>query len=106
MIYKLSEYPNDLERGFILRCKGKYPYESVVDFMICESYETGKGFVLYVISGYKAGLRFVVLPQESVPGGNTGHAISRKWLMDNWNNWGYADCPIKDVLVVINNMPN
>lgn len=31
---KLLDYKQDLERGLIIRCKGKYPYEEVVDFFL------------------------------------------------------------------------
>jgi len=33
IIGKLIDQTEDLQRGQILRCKGKYPYEDVVDFM-------------------------------------------------------------------------
>ena len=45
-IYKLVDYKNNLERGLVLRCKGKYPYEEVVDFIITESYMDDKGYSL------------------------------------------------------------
>lgn len=62
----------DLVRGTILRCKGNYPYEDYVDFMVIEQQER---YSLLVISGYKAGLTFVQLPLESIPKQNEGYAI-------------------------------
>ena len=97
---KLINYHEDIERGMIVRCRGKYPYEDVVDFLICESYDSSVGYTLMVATGYKAGLRFVVLPKESISSGNSGYAISTKWLIENWSKWGYADCPIEDVWIV------
>ena len=105
-IYKLVDYKNNLERGLVLRCKGKYPYEEIVDFIITESYMEDKGYSLYIDSGYKAGLRFVILPKESIPTGDSGYAIDTNWLINSWDKWGYFDCPINEVLVVIKDLPN
>lgn len=102
---RLIDYPNDIERGMIVRCKGKYPYENVVDFLVCESYDINVGYTLMVASGYKAGLRFVVLPEESMPCNNPGYAISTGWLKESWNKWGYTDCLIDDVWIIQNEPP-
>ena len=102
---KLISYPKDIERGMMIRCKGQYPYEDIVDFLICESYDSNVGYTLMVASGYKAGLRFVVLPKESIPSTNSGYAISTKWLKEYWNEWGYATCRVEDVWIVANKPP-
>lgn len=97
---KLIEYQDDIERGQIIRCKGNYPYEGVVDFMVCESYETDCGYSLFVLTGSKAGIRLVVLPEESIPVENLGYAIDTAWLKQNWNNWIYPDCRLGDVWII------
>lgn len=33
---KLVDYRENLSRGTILRCRKKYPYEGIIDFMITE----------------------------------------------------------------------
>lgn len=30
------------------------------------------------------------------------YAVSTKWLVGNWHEWGYIDCPLEDVWVVEN----
>ena len=100
MSIKLNEYNKDLARGEILRCKGKYPYEESVDFMIVElPSEKEVAYALMVVSGYKAGLVYSFLPQESIPVSNDGYAINLSWLKSNWASWGYFDCPWDDVYI-------
>lgn len=103
---KLLDYKQDLERGLIIRCKGKYPYEEVVDFLIADSYDDHCGYSLWVISGYKAGLKLVTLPKDSIPVLNEGYAIDKKWLIKNWDKWGYVDCSIEDVWIVEMDLPS
>jgi hypothetical protein len=104
-IYKLLTYSKEIERGFILRCKGDYPYEEVVDFLVCEPFTLErKGARLVVASGYKAGLTFVVLPAESLPSEDR-FGLNTEWLKENWSKWGYCDCPIEDVWVLEGYMP-
>lgn len=105
MRIRLIDYPKDIERGIIIRCKSRYPYEDVVDFLVCESYDSSVGYTLMVISGYKAGLKLVILPQESAPTSNPGFVISGQWLKNNWYKWGYTDCPVEDVWIVKNKQP-
>ncbi|WP_053486182.1 Imm45 family immunity protein [Lysinibacillus sp. FJAT-14745] len=100
---KLIDLNKNIERGAILRCKGKYPYEDYVDFMVIEQQ---KQYSLLVASGYKAGLTFVHLPQESIPKDNEGYAIDIEWLKLNWNKWGYIDCPIDEVHIIYKDPPN
>ncbi|WP_143310263.1 Imm45 family immunity protein [Chitinophaga vietnamensis] len=103
---KLVALKENIERGAILRCKGKYPYEDYVDFMVIESSDEGKlAYSLLVASGYKAGLSFVTLPQESIPSENEGYAINIEWLKSNWSKWGYFECPIEDVHVIYKDPP-
>ena len=79
---KLTDYSEEIiERGTHIRCKAKYPYEDVVDFMLCESPHT-ESYLLMVVSGYKAGLTFCILPKESIPEG-TRMGCSTKWLVEN-----------------------
>lgn len=98
---KLVELQGDLERGAILRCKGVYPYENYVDFLVMEYCEsTKRHYAMIVISGYKAGLIYVVFPEESIPQENAGYAVDIKWLQDNWSKWGYVDCPLEEVYLI------
>lgn len=99
---KLEDLEENIERGVILRCKGQYPYEEYVDFMVIEQQNQ---YALLVVSGYKAGLIFVCLPKESIPQDNNGYAIDLGWLKSNWNEWGYSDCPINDVHVIYKDFP-
>ena len=92
----------DLSRGTIIRCKGNYPYEEYVDFMVVEQQEY---YSLLVISGYKAGLTFVQLPLESIPKHNEGFAIDIEWLKKNWSKWGYYKCPVEDVRIIHRDPP-
>ena len=67
--------------------------------MVVESWDrTDCGFTLMVASGYKAGLRHVVLPKDSSNCDNNG--IDAGWLRVNWANWVYPECPVRDVLVL------
>ncbi len=77
----------------------------MVDFIIAESYEENKGYSLYVNSGYKAGLQYVILPEKSIPEFLSGYVIERKWLIDNREKRGYFDCPVSEVLMVRNDLP-
>ncbi|CAL1517077.1 Imm45 family immunity protein [Chitinophaga sp. MM2321] len=101
---KLINYTEEnIERGMILRCKGKDPYEEVVDFLICEL-SSDDGYQLVVSSGYKAGLAYVILPRESVPEGFR-FGLATAWLLANWHIWGYIDCPLEDVWLLENSTP-
>jgi hypothetical protein len=104
-ITKLSLYSKQsIRRGSILRCKGNYPYEEVVDFLVCEPFTLEKnGARLVVSSGYKAGLTLCVLPNESIPDG-CGFGLKADWLISNWNKWCY-ECYIDDVWVIENYIP-
>ncbi len=64
--------------GAIIRCPAKYPYEQVVDFIVCNLLEDARGMSLVVASGYKSGLVLVSLPTESKF--SEGSAISAQWL--------------------------
>ncbi len=106
---KILEYPNKIiERGMILRCKGSYPYESLVDFLVCEPfcYEDDKdGYMLVVCSGYKAGLKFCQFPNSSLPK-EYPMGIDKDWLINNWSTYGYFDCKIEDVEILENRKLN
>jgi Immunity protein 45 len=102
---KLINYPDDIiYRGMVLRCKGKYPYEEIVDFLFCETCDDIT-YQLIVISGYKAGLRYCLLPKLALRNEN-GAGVSKKWLVDNWYNWGYIDCDISDVYIFQSPVPS
>jgi hypothetical protein len=100
---KLIEYQKEtIERGTILRCKGVQPYEEEVEFLVCESNILDKnGYILMVSTGYKAGLKYCQFPEESIPEGYR-MGLNKKWLIENWNKWGYFDCKIDDVTIFEN----
>ena len=101
---KLVDYEEAIsERGAILRCRGLPPYEEIVDFLVCETVGSNS-FQLVVSSGYKAGLRFCVFPKESIPDDYvTG--LKTQWLIENWDYWGYVDCPVREVRIFKNLVP-
>ncbi|MEA9585904.1 Imm45 family immunity protein [Xanthomonas sp. WHRI 10064A] len=91
----------DLARGSVLRCPGSFPYEAIVDFMVVEFPMGGeRTYALMVVSGYKAGLLYVVLPSESRPANGEGYAIDANWLRNNWAKWGYPDCQLSEVQLI------
>jgi hypothetical protein len=96
---RLLDYSEEyIYRGMVLRCVGKWPYEDIVEFLVCEPIDEDRGFVLMVATGYKAGLINVRLPQECIPPGNV-RGLSTLWLKENWSTWGYTDCPIDKVYI-------
>ena len=109
-VIKLTEYKEEtIGRGTLLRCKGQYPYEEVVDFLVCESRLVceSDAYVLIVASGHKAGLPFCCLPKESIPViPGQRYGCLTKWLIENWTKWGYGDCSVEDVWIVENSIPN
>jgi hypothetical protein len=107
LVGKLIDQTENLCRGQILRCKGKLPYEDIVDFMTIEDISDGQreGHILLVASGYKAGLIFARLPEESFPDGESS-GISIDWLKNNWYKWGYFECPLDGVYLFDNQPPS
>lgn len=100
---KLIDYNEDIGTGIIFRCKGAYPYEEVVDFMVCET--IGESVcTLMVVSGYKAGKPRQVLPVESVPQGKR-FGIKIDWIKANWSEWFYPECPIEEVWIIHGRVP-
>lgn len=101
---KLVDYEEVvIERGTVLRCRGLAPYEEIVDFLVCETVDSNS-FQLIVSSGYKAGLRYCLFPKESIPDDYvTG--LKTQWLIDNWDSWGYIDCPIEEARIFKNIVP-
>jgi hypothetical protein len=104
---KLIEYSEEIiNRGNILRCKGNIPYEEIVDFLICESFDLNvNSYMLIVSSGYKAGLKYCQFPNESIPEGYR-MGLNTKWLIDNWSKWGYFDCPVEKVQIFESPVPS
>lgn len=90
-----------LSRGAVLRAKGSFPYEALVDFMVFEPSESGLGQGLIVTTGYKAGLILVVLPADSCGDGG-GRSIDKQWLVNNWEKWVYPDCKVSEVYMLEN----
>ncbi|MHC0506869.1 Imm45 family immunity protein [Achromobacter aegrifaciens] len=88
---------DSIQRGNVLRMRGKYPYEGWVDFMIYEVPADEKTYGLLVTSGYKAGSVVVHLPKES-------HAelsgVDKGWVIANWERWIYPECDAADVYLI------
>jgi hypothetical protein len=84
-------------RGSVFRFPAKYPYESVVDYMVIEDTQAESGLSILVSSGYKAGIRVQMLPIEALVEDNR-RAISKDWLVRNWQKWVYQKCDVEDVL--------
>ncbi|RJG12042.1 hypothetical protein D3879_01565 [Pseudomonas cavernicola] len=96
---KLVDYSeSSISRGAILRLPAKWPYEAVVDFMVVDFPDPECGHTLIVSSGNKAGLVLIQLPRESFS--PSGHAISKDWLISNWERWIYPDCPVEFVYIL------
>ena len=86
--------------------KEKYPYEAIVDFLVCETPDSGaKTFQLIVISGFKAGAKYYQFPEESLPKDRSRYGLSTHWLRDNWYKYGYIDCPLEDVYIYESQVP-
>lgn len=104
---KLIDYPDNetIWRGTtIIRCRGLYPYESVVDFLVCETIGQ-KVYTLTVASGYKSGSPLIRLPLDSLPDACSS-GIKVHWLKTNWYKWIYPQCLIEDVWLIRNrNIP-
>ncbi|CAN7147637.1 Imm45 family immunity protein [Acidovorax delafieldii] len=96
----LIDLKSDLERGVVLRCPGSHSGDGITDLMIIELSLAGKReYALMVVSGYKAGMIFVILPEESYCVDGGGGAISTDWLRKNWSKWGYVESPLEQVQV-------
>jgi len=106
MVKLIDFKENNICRGMVLRCKGKYPYEAIVDFLVCETPDSGaKTFQLIVISGFKAGSKYYQFPEESLPKDRSRYGLSTHWLRDNWYKYGYIDCPLEDVYIYESQVP-
>lgn len=87
--------------GQRFRCKGKYPYEDVVDFMVIKSLKDASSRQLLVVSGFMAGRVHCDIPNEAV---NDWGAIDRTWMIEHWPTI-YSDCPVEDVWVMGYDLP-
>lgn len=88
-----------LYAGTVFRFSGKYPFEENVDFMLVCYPDTESGFALYCISGYHKGSLEVCLPKEAL--GEACRTVSTEWVVKNWNEWIYPDCPVEAVRIII-----
>ena len=74
--------------GDILRLPENYdlgPGSLPVDLIVYDPNDEECGLGLLVVSGYKAGLVYALLPAQSLKGGS--RALDLDWLRDNWNSW-------------------
>jgi len=92
------EYEN-LWSGTVFRFPAMQPFESRVDFMLIDDHSSESGFSLICTTGRKAGSREGWLPKEALASGKVS-AISRDWLIENWQEWVYKHTSVSDVLLV------
>ncbi|WP_259373095.1 Imm45 family immunity protein [Roseateles terrae] len=103
-------FPGTVIRVPTMRHSSNWYYDSVMDFLVFDaiSYENGCGLGLIVLSGPKAGKINTILPGSSAPNG--AHAISKDWLINNWNEYFYPDgTPAQawvSVIESINSLPD
>lgn len=74
--------------GDVLRLMENYdlgPGSAPVDLMVYEPNDPECGLGLLVISGYKAGLTYALLPLESLK--DNSRALDMHWLKNNWDRW-------------------
>ncbi len=103
---KLLNWPEEeLWRGTVFRLlKSDWPHEAPVDLMLITSEESPSGFSLVVTTGYKAGARSWALPASAKAKGKVS-AISRTWIIKNWERRIYAECPVAAVRIIANYPP-
>ncbi|WEV49311.1 Imm45 family immunity protein [Acinetobacter sp. ESL0695] len=81
-------------KGTLLKFSAKYPFESEVVMMICQSPDKS-GLCLMTITGYKAGKNCY----QKLPDSEVYEDVSAIWLTENWHKWIYPECNVKDVWV-------
>jgi Immunity protein 45 len=103
---RLSNWPEEeLWRGTVFRLlQSEWPHETPVDLMLVEAKESPSGFSLLVATGYKAGARLRQLPAAAKAKGKV-RAISRAWIIRNWERKIYPQCPVESVRVAGNYAP-
>lgn len=84
-----------LQRGKVLLCRDDS--NDLIALMISEVVGENT-YNLMVISGYKAGLNYCCLPIQAVHK-ESGFGIDTKWLVENWNHYGYQGSSIENVSV-------
>ena len=89
--------PDAVGYGAVFRFPARWPYENAVDYLLAQ--HDGDGFALVVASGIKAGLVSLVLPPDARCHAPHQHAVSRRWLIANWERWVYPDCAARDVFM-------
>ncbi|MCT4708597.1 Imm45 family immunity protein [Enterobacteriaceae bacterium H16N7] len=93
---RLVDYKNEsIKRGSVFRLPAVWPYESWVDFMVIDLFDTHG---LVVSTGHKAGLMLIALPAESVS--TEGRALSTTWVINNWAKWIYPECNVENVHII------
>lgn len=100
---RLNKYESQyFYRGAVFRMMAEYPYEDVVDFMLILNSESPSGFSLMVSTGYKAGYVVCHLPEEALAGDGV-FAITKKWILENWESHVYPDVKNFDEMRVATN---
>ncbi|AWH49460.1 hypothetical protein C1925_10025 [Stenotrophomonas sp. SAU14A_NAIMI4_5] len=89
---------DELSHGTIFRFPGVWPHEEMVDLMLFDNPDEQRPHGLIVCTGHKAGLILVLLPRESAS--PNGRSVRTEWLVSEWTQWVYADCPVEKVQVL------
>lgn len=97
----LSNWPQEnLWRGTVLRVlESQAPYEVPLDLILAESHSSPSGFAFIVTTGYYAGVVLRELPLTALADGQV-RAISRRWLLENWQIEIYEACPTSALRIV------
>ena len=94
---KLSDSAPLLKRGTLFRTPAQSPFEDWVDFMLMDDWQSPSSFSLWVCSGRQAGNPLVRIPREATD--PTSNAVQKSWLIENWQQWVYADAKPEQVYV-------
>lgn len=90
---------DEIWAGAVLRFPAQMPFEDTVDFMLFFDVHAESGFSLVCTTGSKAGNLEVQLPKAALASGNV-RAINRHWLIENWQEWVYADASADEVQIL------
>ena len=83
--------------GTVFQLPGLPAYEDLVELMIADSPSSTFGIVLIITTGHKAGAVLLDPPIEAKS--DSGIALSKKWLLKNWDKWIMPGCDIGKVRV-------
>ena len=98
---QLIQYKKSVIRyGAVLRFPGQWPHERLVDLLLVYLPGADRENLLVVATGHKAGLVFLMLPEEASNDNVRGSGICTEWQKQNWDTWIYPGCSVGDVYVI------